>query len=323
MSGLAANNGLAANSVARRSEAADPGTQSLQFDLFDLKLFVKVAEASSLTRGAERSCLSVAAASLRIKNLELAVGAKLLNRTKRGVGVTEAGQVFLDHARQVLQQIERLRGDMQPFSHGVRGHVRIFANTTAISELLPAVLGEFLATNPSITIDLQERLSSEIVRAVHEGVADIGVVAGNVRTDGLETLPYRKDRLVLAAPLQHPLAGVSYIHFADTLDYDFVGLDPNSAIHAFLQQEVAHLGRGMRLRIQVRSFDAMCRMIEAQVGIGVLPELAAQRQAKSARIRIIQLLDEWANRELRICVRQVSQLPVFARTLIDHMVHKT
>lgn len=297
--------------------------QTTHFDLVDLRLFVRVAEATSLTRGAERSFLSVAAASLRIKNLEEALGAKLLYRTKRGVSTTEAGQVFMNHARKVLEQIERLQGDMQPFSRGVRGRVRLFANTTAISELLPAVLGRFLATHDTITIDLQERLSTEIVRAVHEGIADIGVVSANVRADGLETLPYKKDRLVLAIPLEHPLAEVPYIHFTDALDYDFVGLDPHSAIHTFLQHEVSELGRGMRLRIQVGSFDAMCRMIEASVGIGVLPEMAAQRHAKVTRIKTVQLLDEWANRELRICMRRLSELPVFARELIDFIVQSS
>ncbi len=282
-------------------------------DLVDLRLFVHVAEANSLTRGAERAFLSLPAASLRIKNMEESIGVKLLHRAKRGVSITEPGEVFLRHARLVLQQIERLRGDMQPYSQGVRGRVRVFANTTAIAELLPGPLGEFLATHSAITIDLQERLSGEVVRAVHEGVAEIGVVASSVRVDGLETLPYNMDRLVVATPYSHRLADLRDVHFADTLEYDFVGLDSRSAIHSFLQQEVSQLGREMRLRIQVGSFDAMCRMIEANVGIGILPQLAAKRHAKSARIKIVQLLDEWAIRELRICVRKMNELPSFAK----------
>lgn len=289
-------------------------------DLVDLRLFVQVAEANSLTRGAERAYLSLPAASLRIKNMEDWLGTKLLYRAKRGVSVTEAGEVFLKHARLVLQQVERLRGDMQPYSQGVRGHVRVFANTTATSELLPRVLGEFLATHSAITIDLQERLSAEVVRAVHEGVAEIGVVASSVRVDGLQTFPYNMDRLVVATPWDHPLAELRDVHFADTLEYDFVGLDARSAIHSFLHQEVSQLGREMRVRIQVGSFDAMCRMIEAKVGIGILPGLAAERHAKSTRIKTVQLLDEWALRELRICVRKLSELPAFARELIEAIV---
>ena len=290
------------------------------FDLVGLRLFVKVAEASSLTRGAERSFLSLAAASLRIKNLEAALGAKLLYREQRGVSITPAGEVFLDHARKVLQEIEALLVKMQPFSQGVRGHVRLFANPIAISELLPEVLAQFFAIHSVITVDLQERLSPEIVRAVHEGIADIGVISSLVRADGLETLPYKKDRLVLAVPASHVFAELQYIHFAEALEHDFIGLDTHSATNRFLQQEMAVLGRALRQRILVGSFDAMCRMVEANVGLGVLPEMAARRHLKSMRIKTIQLLDEWAVRELRICVRSRGDLPVFARELIDFIL---
>lgn len=300
--------------------SADP-PKIPHFDLVDLRLYVRVAEASSLTRGAERSFLSLAAASLRIKNLEEALGAQLLYRTKKGVSPTQAGDVFLDHARRVLQEIELLQGGMQPFSRGVRGHVRLFANATAISELLPRVLAKFFAIHDVITVDLQERLSAEIVRAVHEGIADIGVISANVRADGLETLPYKKDRMVLAVPFEHPLAQVPYIRFADALEHEFIGLDAHSATYSFLQNEMTQLGRGMRQRIQVGSFDAMCQMIEAGVGIGVLPEMSARRHARTSRIKTIQLLDDWAVRELRICVRSQSGLPVFARELIDFIVN--
>jgi len=303
-------------------DMVDASAKPPQFDLVDLRLFVKVAQARSFTRGAESSFLSIPAASLRIKSLEDAVGAKLLNRTGRGVSTTEAGEVLLNHARTLLDQIERLQSDMQPYSRGVRGHVRLFANTTSISELLPDALGRFLATHPSVTVDLQERLSTEVVRAVNQGEADAGVISGYVRADGLETLPYSRDSLVLALPLdhEHPLAQAPAVHFADALAHDFVGVDRHYAMHAFLEHEVAQLGRTMRVRIRVGSFDAMCRMVEANAGIGVLSELAARRLAKSSRIRTIGLLDEWAHFELRICVRRLSELPGFARELIAFMV---
>ncbi|HSV82124.1 MAG TPA: LysR family transcriptional regulator [Ramlibacter sp.] len=300
----------------------DSPSKPPQFDLVDLRLFVRVAQARSFTRGAESSFLSIPAASLRIKSLEDALGAKLLNRTGRGVSPTQAGEVFLNHARIVLDQIERLQSDIQPYSRGVRGHVRLFANTTSISELLPDALGKFLASHPAVTVDLQERLSSEVVRAVNQGDADAGVISGYVRADGLETLPYSRDRLVIAVPLdhEHPLAKAPAVYFAEALAHDFVGVDRHHAMHAFLENEVAQLGRTMRIRIRVGSFDAMCRMVEANAGIGVLSELAARRLAKSSRIRTIDLLDEWARFELRICVRRLNELPLFARELIAFIV---
>lgn len=291
------------------------------FDLVDLRLFVRIVEANSLTRGAENSCLSISAASQRIKNIEEAIGSKLLIRTKRGVSATEAGDVFLNHARSMLGQMGRLQVDMQAFTLGVRGHVRVFANSLATTELLPEALGRFLATHETTTVDLQERLSTEVVRAVHEGVADVGVLTATVRAHGLETLPYRNHRLVLAVPLEHRLAAVPFIHFVDVLDEAFVGMSPHSAITSLLQREVAALGRGMRMRIQVGSFDAMCRMIESNVGIGVLPEAPALRHARMSRIKLVHLLDEWAEREVRICVRRLDELPVFARELVDFLLH--
>lgn len=297
-------------------------SQATHFDLVDLRVFVNVADASSLTRGADRSCLSLAAVSLRIKNLEEAVGARLLHRTKRGVALTDAGQVFLEHARQVLEQVQRLQAEMRPYSHGARGHVRLFANATAISELLPSVLARFFAVHGSISVDLRERLSVEVVRAVHEEVADVGVISALVRADGLETLPYKKDPLVLVVPEHHPLATQQYVSFADALEWDFVGLDSHSATHTFLQFEFARLGRAVRQRIQVGSFDAMCRMIQANVGIGTMPELVARRLAQSSRVKLLQLTDEWAMRELRICVRSMSGLPSYARELIDFIMQE-
>lgn len=297
--------------------------QPVHFDLVDLGLYIRVAEASSLTRGAECSCLSVAAASLRIKNMELALGTKLLYRSKRGVSLTDAGTVFLGHARAVIGQMSRMHEEMQPFSRGVRGHVRLFANPVAVSEVLPSVMARFFQTHNSITVDLREGLSMEIVRAVHDGSADIGVIAAQVRADDLETFPYKTDRLVLAVPLDHPLAELDSVQFAHALDYDFVGLDSHSAVHKFLQQEVAQLGREMRQRLQVSSFDAMCRMVDSGIAVGVLPALAANRHAKTARIKLVELEDEWAVRELRICVRRRDELAIFARELIDFILQSS
>ncbi|MGZ2747128.1 LysR substrate-binding domain-containing protein [Burkholderia stagnalis] len=292
----------------------------MRFDLVDLNLFTHIAEASSLTRGAERAHLSVPAASMRIKNLEEQVGVKLLSRTSQGVKVTPPGETLLAHARRVLRQLEQLSGDLQEYSSGVKGHVRVFANTTAMSEFLPAVLRSYLVNHPDVTIDMQERLSPDIVRAVQEGVVDIGIVAGNVRTEGLQAMPYRRDRLVLAVALSHPLASLASTPFVDTLGYDFIGLPEASAIHNFLKRAAADVQRTLRWRIQVSNFETACRMIEANVGVGVLPEGTARRHAKTMALRIVRLDDDWAERQLQICVADLDALPLFARKLVDLLV---
>ena len=293
---------------------------AMHFDLFDLRLMANIAEADSMTKGAELSFISLPAASTRIKNLEEGIGAKLLNRTSQGVTLTPPGQAFVHHARMVLGQIEHLRGDLQEYASGIKGHVRVYANTTALGEYLPPVLRKYLLGHPDVNIDLRERLSNDIIRAVTEGQTDIGIVAGLVRTEGLQTIPYRHDRLVLVVPDGHALSQLSEIAFADTLTYDHVGLQESSAIHAFLRQVCDQLHRPIRQRIQVGNFEAACRMIEAGVGIGILPESAARRHAHTAAISIISLSDSWAVREMLICVRSLKSLLGFARELVDLLV---
>ncbi|QET04153.1 MULTISPECIES: LysR family transcriptional regulator [Cupriavidus] len=292
----------------------------MRFDLVDLNLFTHIAEASSVTRGAERCHLSLPAASTRIKNLEEQIGVKLLSRSSQGVKVTPAGETLLAHARRVLRQIEQLSGDLQEFASGIKGHIRVFANTTAMSEFLPGVLRTYLVNHPNVTVDIRERLSPDVVRAVQEGMVDIGIAAGVMPNEGLEVMPYRVDRLVLATALSHPLAREKRVRFADTLEYDFVGLPEESAIHNFLKRAASDLQRTLHWRIQVSNFETAGRMIEANVGIGVLPESTARRHAQTMALSIVQLQDEWAERNLQICVADLDALPVFARKLVDLLV---
>ena len=219
-----------------------------------------------------------------------------------------------------MQQLEQLQGDLQDYVQGVKGHVRVFANTMAITEFLPAVLRDYLAKHPDVSVDLKEHLSHDIVRAITDGRTDIGIVAGNVRTEGLEAIPYRRDRLVLATSLAHPLARRKKVSFADTLDFDYVGLEQGSALHAFLKHAAYVAHKPIKMRIEVRNFEALCRMVEANVGIGVLPEFSAVRHARTLSIRTIRLSDDWAMRQLQICVRKLESLPVFARELVELLV---
>jgi DNA-binding transcriptional LysR family regulator len=293
---------------------------AMHFDLVDLRLMVRIAETNGLTRGAEASHMSLPAASTRVKNLEESIGAKLLYRTSQGVTLTPPGQAFVHHARLVLGQIEHLRGDLQSYAKGIKGHLRVFANTTALGEFLPPVLRDYLRSHPDVNIDLRERLSHDIVRAVTEGQTDIGIVAGAVRTENLETLPYRQDTLLLVVPRGHALAGAGAVAFADTLDLDHVGLHEASAIHAFLRQACDRLHRVLPTRIEVGNFEAACRMVEAGVGVSILPGSAARRHAQTMAIDTVALTDDWSLREMQICMRSLQGLPAFARDLVDLLV---
>lgn len=289
---------------------------ALHFDLVDLRLLVRVAEANSLTRGAEASHLSLPAASTRIKNLEESIDTRLFYRTSQGVTLTPPGQAFVHHARLVLGQLEHLRADLQEYTQGIKGHLRIQANTTALGEFLPPVLSAYLRTHPDVNIDLRERLSGDIIRALIDGQTDIGIVAGSVRTEDLETRPYRQDHLVLVVPQDHELAQETSVSFATTLDYHHVSLHEASAIHAFIRQAADRAQRPLQTRIQVSSFEAACRMIEAGVGLGILPASAARRLSQNMAIRIVALSDTWSLRAMQICVRSFDRLPSFARELV-------
>ena len=296
----------------------------MHFDFVDLTLIVTLADTKTLTRAADRCHLSVPAASNRLKHLEEGLGFKLLYRTSQGMTLTPAGESFVHHARLVLERIQHLAGDMQDYGEGIKGHVRIWANTTAISEFLPSVLSGFLRDNHDVNIDLREVLSGEIVKGVAERATDIGIVAGNVNTDHLEVLPYRDDRLVLVTSLTHPLAALSVsgqtVDFVETLNDDFIGLPTSSAIHMFVINAAETLGKRLKMRIQVGNFEAACRMIEAGVGIGVVPESVARRHKKTMDIAIVRMNDAWSERKLKICVRSLQDLPPFARQLVSLLV---
>src|ERR1700689_941837 len=295
----------------------------MRFDLADLSLFRHVADAGSITRGAERAHLALAAASTRIRRMEDALGVKLLTRGRQGVVPTQAGRTLLQHARGILHQAERLHEDPSPYGGGLPRQIRVLSNTNALTEFLPEALSSFLAAHPNVSVDLEERLSDEIVGLIAEGVADIGIVAGTVDAGALETYPFRRDRFVLVVARDHVLANRTKIGFEDVLDHDFVGLDRASALQRFLSSKAVRIGRPLRLRVQLRSFDAVCRLVECRVGIGIVPETTARRVAKTMQIAAVALSDPWAVPDLTICVRKLSKLPLYARQFVEHLRAKT
>src|ERR1700674_500684 len=290
----------------------------MRFDLVDLNLFRHIVEAGSITRGAERAHLALAAASTRVRHMEQALGAALFVRGRQGVALTQAGRTLLQHARGILRQVERLHEDLGAYAGGLAGQIRVLSNTNALTEFLPEALSSFLSAHPHVSVDLEERLSDEIVGLIAEGVADLGIVAGTVDAGSLETYPFRKDRFVLVVARDHPLAKRARIGFAQVLDRDFVGLDRASALQRFLADKAARIGRPLRLRVQLRSFDAVCRLVECNVGVGIVPETTARRVSKTMAIAIVPLTDPWAVRDLTICLRNMGELPLYARQLVEH-----
>ena len=289
----------------------------MRYDLTDLRLFCETLEAGSITGGAERCALALAAASTRIRRMEEELGAPLLVRSRQGVVPTEAGRTLLKHARTMLAQSARMREELGAYAGGLSGEVRLLANTNALTEFLPEALSSFLADHPQVSVDLEERLSDEIVGLVAEGAADIGIVAGTVDVGALVTYPFRSDRFVVVTAAGHPLAGRDRVRFAEVLDCEFVGLERSSSLQRFLAARAAREGRPLRLRVQLRSFDAVCRLVECGVGVGVVPQTTASRARRTMALGVVELADDWALRELRICVRGLDGLGLYARDLVE------
>jgi DNA-binding transcriptional LysR family regulator len=287
-------------------------------DVASLALFLHAVETRSLTKAAERSHIALAAASRRIASLEEMLGVSLLDRSSRGVKPTPAGTALALHARQILQNVERLNAELAEYSDGNRGRVRLHANTSALTQFLPAQLASFAATFPDIRLELEEQPSLTIVQAVAQGAADIGIIVKGVSTEGLETVLYRTDHLVALVPKSHPLRARK-IQFERLLDYDFASLESSTSIHRALLSAAAAASRPLRLRVQVWSFEAMGRMVQAGLGIGILPGSAARLYANALGLRLIPLTDKWAQRDHVVCMRDFKGLPPHARRLVKHL----
>lgn len=288
-------------------------------DFVTLRLFVAIADERSLTRAAEREHLALAAVSKRISDMEGQLGVSLLYRQPKGVELTPAGHALLHHARNLLDGLQQMDADLSEFSQGVKGHVRIHANTSSVIEFLPEDLSAFARLHPEVKIDLEERVSSDTLRALREGLTDIGIFAGHMPTEELQVFGYREDRLVLVTPREHPLATLASIALRDAAGFDFIGLQQDASLHTLLQQSAQQMGMPLRLRIQVRSFEAICRMIHTGMGIGVLPEQVVRNYLPALDVAIIPLTDPWARRELKIGVRNLESLSVTARQLLEHL----
>jgi DNA-binding transcriptional LysR family regulator len=291
----------------------------MRFDLADLQLFLHVAEAASITHGAEKSNLALASASERIRKMEHLAGVPLLERGRRGVGPTAAGRTFIHHARLVLQQVDHMKGELSEYAGGTKGRVRMQANASALSEFLPEALKAFLGNHPGIDVDVEENSSYQIVRSVAEGFVEIGVVADIVDFGDLEMSPFATDQLVLVTPRDHPLSNQRRVPFRSLLDHDFVGLAATNALQQHLGQHAIQAGKPMKLRVRLGSFDAACRMVGNGIGLAIIPETAARRCRRTAAIRIIKLADPWARRQLHICVRRAGELAPPARLLREHL----
>lgn len=291
----------------------------MRFDLTDLRLLVAIADAGSLSRAAAAFPIALSAASNRLRLLEHRLGLALFSRHADGMTPTPAGRIALDHARRVLAEAIQLSQALDGLSGRQRVQIRLAANTVANSTFLPPALGPFLNDYPEVDLQVEERPSQEILRAVQAGDIDIGVLDGNLPLEGIVSLPFRHDRLVLFVPADHALAARAHCLFREALGYPFVGMPTERAMQRFVEEMATLLGKPLTVRVRAPSFFAIAQLVAQKVGLAVLPEAAAQRHSETLPAVIVTLDDPWATRELRLCVRKLDGLSAQARQLVTYL----
>jgi len=284
-----------------------------------LRLFVSVLKHGTIAAAAEHEHTAAAAVSRRISDLEEQLGVALIVRSNKGVSPTPAGRALLNMSHRVLHDLDSIQAQMHDYAVGMKGYIRIFANISAMHQFMPKELSAFLADNPLVQIDLEERVSTAIAEAVADNNADVGVLVVDTPLEGVEYLPYKEDDLVVIVPASHPLAGEERVRFADTLDYDYVGLPPGSQMNLHLMRTAREQGRTWRYRFQVSSYDSLCLMVESGLGMGMLPRRIALAYAKALDIELLGLDEPWSHRRLHVCIRSYDALSPAARLLVERM----
>lgn len=291
----------------------------MRYDIQTLKAFIAIAEEGSIAAAATREHTVASGLSKRVAELEALCGTSLLNRHRRGVSLTPAGIEVVTHARQVISELHRLDSALSDYASGVRGQVRILANTSSIVQFLPDDFASFLKLHPTIKLDLEERTSEQTQKLMLAGNADIGIMVAHRPVDGLATLPYHRDRLVVLMPHGHTLARRKRVRFADTLAFDHVGLPRGSSLCEMLLQEAKKSDAPLKLRIQATSFEGLVLMVSAGLGIGVLPEGSVVPFLETRRVAARPLAEDWATRQLVIVTREGQPLTRVASILRDHL----
>lgn len=291
----------------------------MKLDPLSLRLFVAVMEENTIAGAAAREHIAPSAASRRLSELEAALRVELFTRSNKGVEPSAAAFALLHLARGVLNDMDGIATQMRDYTTGARGHVRVVANISAITQFLPGELQSFLAQHPQVDVRLQEQISTAIAHSVAENAADIGILNDGVYGEKVTLLPYRNDELVLVVPTGHTLARRKTVRLTDALAFDFVGMHPGSAINNQLTRAAAEAQLPLKLRIQVTGYDALCLMVAAGLGVGVMPRGSAALYSGSLAVRTVTLAEPWAQRRLVLCVRSYESLSSVSRLLVDHL----
>lgn len=294
---------------------------TLRYELTDLRLFQAIAEAQSLSSGASAVHITASAASYRLKNLEHAMRVALFVRTARGMDLTPAGKTLLAHVRELMQVVERMHGEVGRFSAGLKGHIHLLVNSSSLNGFIIPSVGRFLSANPDVNIDLEERSSQAILTAVAAREADVGILAGEVEATGVHAIPYAVDELILVVPLDHSIAGQGEIRLGMALDFDFVCMSRSSSNFMLLREVVQSAGKTLNVRLHAHGYEAVLSLVEAGVGVALVPRSVAALALSQARIVGLRLAEPWARRDLNLIMRTDGKLPSFTMAFAQFLLN--
>lgn len=294
----------------------------MKYDIYTLKVFLSVAQEGSIAKAAAKEHTVPSAISKRISELEKSIGTELLYRHRRGVILTQAGGELLQHATRVLNELSTLDSVLSNYANGVKGQVRLVANTSAIVQFLPDDLSSFLKQHPTVKIDLEEHTSEEVQKIVSSGFADLGIMVAQRPLDGLDSCLYKSDELMVIMPRNHPLSKENTLRFSETLKYDYVGLPRGSSLCNSMVIAARNLGIPLKLRIQATSFDGLRRMVSLSLGIGVLPRGSVIPFLETEKLVARPLAEPWASRDLLLVTKSTDPLTLLSRLLYEHLASK-
>ncbi|MBS0915066.1 LysR substrate-binding domain-containing protein [Providencia rettgeri] len=292
----------------------------MYFDITDLKLCVNVANAGSITHGAKLTYLTLQSASERIRGLENELNVDIFVRSVKGVSLSNAGHTFIEHAKTILQQIEVMQDELQQYSRHLRGHINILCNTSAQMEFLPARVSAYLRQHPAMSVSVKEMPSTNIVTAIRNKIADIGVIADSTDLTGLDIRPFSSDELIVFVHKDSLWANRENVPFSDIIDAEFIGLMEDNPLQKHIDNNAKQQGRRLNYRVRMPTLDAVMQGVNDSIGIAIIPKQAAQRSQLSAS-KIVQLTEIWACRKLVICARDFNQLPDYTNEFVNFLIN--
>lgn len=291
----------------------------MNFDFGDLRGFLAVADLGSFRAASEALHLSQSALSRRIDKLEQALGVQLFERTTRKVELTTIGRGFVPRARNVLNELENALIGFHDLSHRLSGEVTIACVPSAVAYFLPEVIRQYHQQYPGIRIRVIDESSLAILTAVARGDADFGLTYIGTQDSDVTFLPLLEERFIVALRVGHPLAERMTLTWEDLAGFDYISLAQGSGNRFLIDQALASHAVRPRWFCEVKHVPALVSLVEAGLGIGVVPKLAMPPEGHPTLITR-PLANPSISRTIGLIQRRGRILSPVAQLLFDLLV---